>query len=68
MFLLLRLGGVIWGHPRDRLAVLRGAVEKGLLHLAFGAFGHGIYAVAAAAFLAHLVRVVWSERGGASFD
>ena len=57
----LRLCRVIWGHPGYRLAILRRAVEEGFLHLAFGAFCHGIYAMAATALLAHLVRIVWSE-------
>lgn len=65
---LLRLCRIVLGHPRDRLAVLRGAVKKGFLHFAFCAFCHGIYAVAAAALLAHLVRIVRVEWGRTSFD
>lgn len=65
---LLRLCRIVWGHPRDRLAVLRGAIKESFLHFAFGAFCHGIYTVAAAALLAHLVRIIRIEWGRASFD
>ncbi|KAI0372051.1 hypothetical protein BV20DRAFT_140123 [Pilatotrama ljubarskyi] len=61
---LLLSSVVIW-HPYDRLASL-GRVEKGLLHLAFGAFRSRIYAVTTATLLAHLVRVLWREHGRAS--